>query len=108
MKTTLEPNPTESGYIAKEGRMHLMQINPVTGDKDFLGEALIDLSEYASCGSRSLFSADLKQSPFQDARIEFYIMATPLSIIDGRERSSTETGIELKSSMKISKSQSTT
>ena len=84
--------------------MQLIKVHQNERENEFLGEALINLAEYAECHSRSLFPADLKQSPFPDARIEFYITA---KLQSGRDKSS-YVHLESPSSLQLSKSASST
>ena len=105
MKTTLEQKENGVGYTPKESVLHLKKIHSITSEEEFLGEATFDLSEYSECSKRSLYSVDLKKSPFTEARIEFYIMATPLA---GRSRtnsiiSNERKGLGRTGSLKISR-----
>jgi len=80
MRSTLEADPANGGYAAKEGRITLIKVHPVTSEAEILGEALVNLSDYTDCTTRrGPFSAQLSQCRFADAYIEFFVTARPVS-----------------------------
>ena len=58
MKTTLEKPPGVAKYGKKELTMKLVRVD----DKTVLGQATIDLANYAKCLERRLFSTELRKS----------------------------------------------
>ena len=75
MKTTLEKPPGVAKYGKKELNMKLVRVD----DKTVLGQATIDLANYAKCLERRLFSTELRKSQFPDALIDFYLTASPVA-----------------------------
>lgn len=75
MKTTLEKPAGRAKYGKKDLVMRLVRVE----DKSILGEATIDLANYAKCLERRLFSIELAKSQFPDALIDFYVTASPLT-----------------------------
>ena len=58
MKTTLEKPPGVAKYGKKELTMKLVRVD----DKTVLGQATIDLANYAKCLERRHFSTELRRS----------------------------------------------
>ena len=66
MKTKLEKAPGELVYGRKELVLRLVSSN----DKSVVGEASLDLANYAKCLQRTKFSIQLAKSAFPDATME--------------------------------------